>query len=74
MGLTKEPMQSVNQIREEHPNKLTKHDRRATEELEPRKPLRADVVRKHFDHVDVCQGVVADAVSLVGQPCSHSTQ
>ena len=56
-------MRSVEEIWESRLKKLTKHDGRATEELEPRKSLRADVVGKHFDHIDVCQGIVANAVS-----------
>jgi hypothetical protein len=63
-------MLSVDRKGKTDQKKLTKHDGCATEELEPRKSLRTDVVGKHLDHVDVRQGVVADAVSLVSQPCS----
>ena len=63
MGLTKEPMRSVDNIGKTDRNKLTEHDGCATEELEPRESLRTDVVGEHFDHVDVCQGIVANAVS-----------
>jgi hypothetical protein len=65
MGLTKEPLRSVDRIGKTDRKKLTKHDGRTTEELEPRKSLCTDVVGKHLDHIDVCQGVVTDAVSLV---------
>ena len=56
-------MRSVDDIGKTGRNKLTEHDGCATEELEPRESLRTDVVGEHFDHVDVCQGIVANAVS-----------
>lgn len=56
-------MRSVDNTVKTNWNKLTEHDGCATEKLKPREPLRTDVVGEHFDHVDVCQGIVANAVS-----------